>query len=171
MATAENPALDADGKLKDATEIDFYNSEGDEAPIPKGGTAASASGGENPLSTVGVAPARITPSLPRRSRDQPDQRLIVEGTRQRRPAARAVDGVGNDAQEFFRPKGSKYVHAYLLVSYIINLSLTRPCFHTVTHLTVTRLLLMMRRQSTGTPVGLWLMKGASSSSWFPLIIG
>lgn len=115
MATAENPALGADGKLKDASEIEFYNSEGDEVPIPKGGTAASASGGKNTSSTVRVAPTKITPSLPRRSRDEPDQRLILEGTRQRRPAARPDDGVSNEAQDFFRPKGSRYIHDYLLL--------------------------------------------------------
>lgn len=166
MATAENPALGADGKLKDASEIEFYNSEGDEAPIPKGGTAATASGGENTSSTVRIAPAKITPSLPRRSRDEPDQRLILEGTRQRRPAARADDVVSNEAQEFFRPKGSRYVHAYPLLLYIINLLPTRP--RSETHPTVAKLLAVTCCQSTRTPMGLWLMEGAPSSTWFPL---
>lgn len=111
----DSPALNADGTLKDASEMDWYGSDSEQAPMPKNGVAAPVRGHEKSSPDGAVAPTKTAASLTRLSRDQPNRELILEGSRQRKPTARAVEGQGEasgKAQDFFRPKSSKCVYAF-----------------------------------------------------------
>lgn len=111
------PALGIDGKLKDASDIDWHHSETDEAPIPKGAAPAPQPDGDHSSDEELVAPGRVASSVPRRAQDLPDPALIVDGSRYRKPAARIRDrkqdkpgdGLRRDINNFFHPKDGRYV--------------------------------------------------------------
>lgn len=104
----DNPALNKDGSYKDASDMQWYNSEGDEAPMPKGGVPAPPPpSGENLSDDEASAPGKISASLPRRPRDQPNPELILEGSRNRKRAPRAVEAESGDAVN------SRYVRCHV----------------------------------------------------------
>lgn len=65
MAGDENPALNDDGTYKDSSDIQWYNSEGDETPMPKGGAPAPPPSAENLSDDELPAPGKISGSLAR----------------------------------------------------------------------------------------------------------
>ncbi|KAJ8594703.1 hypothetical protein M405DRAFT_857875 [Rhizopogon salebrosus TDB-379] len=77
----DNCALDAQGKLKDADDIQFYNSEGDDAPIAssstKGNAKADSCAKITALKKSGVLPAEV-----------------ISGRRQVRPSKKAKAAAG-----------------------------------------------------------------------------
>lgn len=121
------PALGVDGKLKDASDIEWHYSETDETPIPKGAPAPP--DGDSSDDEL-VAPGGVTSSVPRRARDLPDPALIVDGSRYRKPAARVREGapekpgVGlrREINNFFHPKGGRSVlrSVCMLVSVVLT---------------------------------------------------
>lgn len=125
-ALEDNPALNADGTLKDASDMVWQHSESEQAPVPNGVTPAPSSNDDESDDGL-VAPGKVSSTVPpRRPRDLPDPALIVDGSRYRKPSTRTTEGkekpgVGlrREINNFFHPKAGRCVEVACCMSILL----------------------------------------------------